>query len=184
MKKKVQLSDLPMLPSSDALASMAVQETLRTVAREEVMTLIYAAIAMLFYAISMSLMPVAMMMVIKCAEEEVTDDFNWLDPAWSQQEAMIWWIVIYVVLQAISAVANHWQFHMAYHAGQRMRAQVIMMVFQMLGARPPRREGKVKGREGFLRLQVVLASIILLALVDVSALFGIAVPWTNKTATP
>ena len=28
---------------------------------------------------------------------------------------------------------NHWQFHMAYHAGQRMRAQVIMMVFQMLG---------------------------------------------------
>ena len=35
--------------------------------------------------------------------------------------------------QAISAVANHWQFHMAYHAGQRMRAQVIMMVFQMLG---------------------------------------------------
>lgn len=156
---------------------------------------------------------------MRCAETEETNDFNWLDPAWSQQEvgksaprdtwgayhmatspgwwnrqAMLWWIIIYVVLcpgskvakvdvrckmerwrsrmcrrrlkttgflmslyifvdpysrpyrpkcfawhrkrlerQAISAVANHWQFHMAYHAGQRMRAQVIMMVFRMLG---------------------------------------------------
>ena len=32
--------------------------------------------------------------------------------------------------QAVSAIANHWQFHMSYHAGQRIRAQVMMLVFQ------------------------------------------------------
>ena len=156
----------------------------------------------------------------RCAETEETNDFNWLDPAWSQQEvgdstpwdaygisyghitrvvvkkspgnAMVdhhlcgvvprlescsvdvrckmerWrsrmWrrrmkttvflMSLYIFVdpysrpyrpncfawhrkrlerQAISAVANHWQIHMAYHAGQRMRAQVIMMVFRMLG---------------------------------------------------
>ena len=193
--KKVELSDLPMLPLSDALASIVLQQTLRSVAIKEVMTLIYAAIAMLFYATAMTLMPVAMMMVIKCSEVEETDDFNWLDPAWSHQEAMIWWIIIYVVLQAISAVANHWQFHMAYHAGQRMRAQVIMMVFQKALKVDPQTRPSVghtlnlmaTDAQRFLEalpflhklwaapLQVILASIILLALVDVSALCGIAV---------
>lgn len=193
--KKVELRDLPMLPSSDAIASMTLQQTLRSVAAKEVMTLVYAAIAMLLYSVSMTLMPVAMMMVIKCAETEETNDFNWLDPAWSQQEAMLWWIIIYVVLQAISAVANHWQFHMAYHAGQRMRAQVIMMVFRKALRVDPQTRPSVghtlnlmsTDAQKFLEalpflhklwaspLQVLLASIILVALVDVSALFGIAV---------
>eukprot|EP00913_Durusdinium_trenchii_P007065 g6647.t1 len=175
--------------------------------------MLYAALAMLLYATSMTLMPVAMMMVIKCAEVEETDDFNWLDASWSHPEAMIYWIIIYVVLQSISAVANHWQFHLAYHAGQRMRAQVILMVFQSLGLETRRYHfrkalkvdprvrpsvghtlnlmstdaqtlgkfawGKMAGGMSSMLwaspLQVVIASIILLALVDVSALCGIAV---------
>eukprot|EP00435_Cladocopium_sp_Y103_P072026 s185_g39.t1 len=195
--KKVELSDLPMLPSSDAIASMTLQETLRSVAAKEVMTLVYAAIAMFLYAVSMCMMPVAMMMVIKCAEVEETSDFNWLDPAWSRQEAMLWWIIIYVVLQAISAVANHWQAHMSYHAGQRMRAQessesrssdkatagaagANCVTFD-LTERSNGSSRKFLEALPFLHklwaspLQVLLASIILLALVDVSALFGIAV---------
>ncbi|CAK9072989.1 unnamed protein product [Durusdinium trenchii] len=200
--KKVELEDLPQLPKSDTLAEiwspkrrLAPPDSVRRVARGEFVGMLYAALAMLLYATSMTLMPVAMMMVIKCAEVEETDDFNWLDASWSHPEAMIYWIIIYVVLQSISAVANHWQFHLAYHAGQRMRAQVILMVFQKALKVDPRVRPSVghtlnlmsTDAQKFLEalpflhklwaspLQVVIASIILLALVDVSALCGIAV---------
>ena len=113
-----------MLPlDSDTLPSV------RDVMRGERCSLLQAGVAMLLYAICQTSLPIIMLMVIRCVETNQANDFQWLNE-WTTVDSMIYWIVAYSVFQATAAVANHWQLHASFHIGQRVRAQLIMLVFQ------------------------------------------------------
>ncbi|CAJ1441480.1 unnamed protein product [Effrenium voratum] len=195
--RKVEPHHLPRLPEGDDIASMidTSHTSARTVLKDEGWGFLQGGLAMLVYAFAQTFMPVAMMMVIKCAEKQQTNDFNYLPPAFRSPEAMVYWIVLYVAMQCASAIANHWQMNITYHVGQRLRAKVIVAVFQKALRVDPKVRPSVghtlnlmsTDAQRFLEaspflhklwaspLQIFLASVILLALVDASAFYGILV---------
>ena len=89
---------------------------------------------MLVYSICQTALPIIMLMVIRCVETDDTGELQWLSE-WTTVDSMVYWILAYAVFQAGAAVANHWQLHAAFHVGQRVRAQLIMLVFQFLDCR-------------------------------------------------
>ena len=113
-----------MLPDSDTIPSV------RDVLRRERCSLLQAGVAMLLYALCQTSLPIIMLMVILCVETTGTE-FQWLR-AWTNMDSLIYWLLSYSLLQAAAAVANHWQLHASFHVGQRVRAQLIMLVFRPL----------------------------------------------------
>ena len=110
--------------------------TVKDIMRRERCSLLQAGLAMLLYSICQASLPIMMLMVIRCIEtnDDASDGFRWLSE-WTTMDSMIYWILAYAVLQATAAVANHWQLHASFRVGQRVRVQLIMLVFQPLGRR-------------------------------------------------
>ena len=106
----------------------------RDVLRRERCSLLQAGVAMLIYSICQTALPISMLMVIRCVESDDNGELQWLSE-WTTADSMIYWILAYAIFQAGAAVANHWQLHAAFHVGQRVRAQLIMLVFQFLDCR-------------------------------------------------
>ncbi|CAE7220665.1 abcC8, partial [Symbiodinium sp. CCMP2456] len=166
----------------------------RDVLRRERCSLLQAGVAMLVYSICQTGLPICMLMVIRCVETDDTGELQWLSE-WTTLDSMVYWILAYAVFQAGAAVANHWQLHAAFHVGQRVRAQLIMLVFQKALRVDPQRRPSVghtltlmaSDAQKFLEampfihklwgspLQIVLASAILVSTISASALCGILV---------
>lgn len=149
---------------------------------------------MLVYSICQTALPIIMLMVIRCVETDDTGELQWLSE-WTTVDSMVYWILAYAVFQAGAAVANHWQLHAAFHVGQRVRAQLIMLVFQKALRVDPQRRPSVghtltlmaSDAQKFLEampfihklwgspLQIVLAGAVLVSTISASALCGILV---------
>ncbi|CAE7573137.1 ABCC1 [Symbiodinium natans] len=192
----VETSDLCSPPKEDLMAEMLPDSdtipSVRDVLRRERCSLLQAGVAMLLYALCQTSLPIIMLMVILCVETTGTE-FQWLR-AWTNMDSLIYWLLSYSLLQAAAAVANHWQLHASFHVGQRVRAQLIMLVFRKaLRVDPQRRESvghtltlMASDSQKFLEampfihklwgspLQIVIAAFAL-ALIDVVALSGVVV---------
>ncbi|CAE7559216.1 ABCC2 [Symbiodinium sp. CCMP2592] len=191
----VQTTDLCSPPDADLIAEMMPDQVLmvRDVLRRERCSLLQAGVAMLIYSLCQTALPISMLMVIRCVESD-TGELQWLSE-WTTADSMIYWILAYAIFQAGAAVANHWQLHAAFHVGQRVRAQLIMLVFQKALRVDPQRRPSVghtltlmaSDAQKFLEampfihklwgspLQIALASAILVSTISASALCGIVV---------
>ncbi|CAE7526422.1 Abcc2 [Symbiodinium sp. KB8] len=192
----VQTTDLCSPPDADLIAEMLPDHVLmvRDVLRRERCSLLQAGVAMLVYSICQTALPIIMLMVIRCVETDDTGELQWLSE-WTTVDSMVYWILAYAVFQAGAAVANHWQLHAAFHVGQRVRAQLIMLVFQKALRVDPQRRPSVghtltlmaSDAQKFLEampfihklwgspLQIVLAGAVLVSTISASALCGILV---------
>ena len=198
----VETSDLCLPPNSDLVAQMlpegsGAMPTVRDIMRREWSSLLQAGLAMLLYSVCQALLPMMMLMVIQCIEtndEDASEGFSWLHE-WTTMDSMIYWILAYAVLQATAAVANHWQLHASFRVGQRVRAQLIMLVFQKALQVDPQCRPSVghtltlmaSDTQKFLEampfihrlwgspLQVAIAGSVLISVAGASALWGVVV---------
>lgn len=160
--------------------------TLRRLARAELGAMLYAGLAALIYSTCQVIQPVVLAALLALVEAgRAASDMPRLIP-------------VFMGLQIVAALANHWQMHIAAHVGQRLRAQLVGLIFQKaMRVSPSQRlpSGRVvnlmaNDAQKFVEalpffhklwsapLQIVLASYFLVSLVGKSALLGVAVLMT------
>ncbi|CAK0813710.1 unnamed protein product, partial [Prorocentrum cordatum] len=201
-------SDLPRLPPGDladalrlGAASSSEPVALLALARRQRRAICAAGAAMLLYVLCATCSPALLVILLLCVEmgsgreedSRATARAMGLPTGWTSAGAMPSWLAVYVGVQVLAALANHWQLHQAYHAGQRLRAQLVLAVFQRALAldpcqRPPSAQVvnlMATDAQKFLEalpflhnawampLQIILFSFFLLRLVGSAALLGI-----------